>query len=193
MEQLTLFDAPASYRVPRRPRLELDRQGLTTWQSNIHRYQQSQRQAAPPQQTSLFDLPVSGWQQPDVIDPFTLPQQSALFWRQDNQAAAIDDSNQGCLYFIVDRCWPLLLYVGETQLSADRRWRGTHDCKDYILNYIELHRRYDLAVEVVAAIWPHLPPDKKTLQTWERQLILKWRSPFNKECWRWWGQPFGKD
>jgi hypothetical protein len=22
-------------------------------------------------------------------------------------------------------------------------------------------------------------------------LILRWRSPFNKECWKWWGQAFG--
>ena len=100
--------------------------------------------------------------------------------------------NQGCLYFILDRRWPILLYVGETKLTADQRWQGTHDCKDYILNYIELHRRHELEVEVVSVFWPHLPPDKKILQTWEKQLILKWRSPFNKECWRWWGQPFGK-
>ncbi|MGA1622790.1 MAG: GIY-YIG nuclease family protein [Synechocystis sp.] len=192
VEQLKLFDVPASYRVQREPTLNFDRPGLETWQKNIHRYQQSQRQINQPQQTALFDLPATSWHQPDDIDPFTLPQQTALFWRQGNKLEAIDDSNQGCLYFILDRRWPLLLYVGETKLSADRRWQGSHDCKDYILNYIELHRRYDYPVEVVAAFWPHLPPEKKTLQAWEKQLILKWRSPFNKECWRWWGQPFGK-
>jgi hypothetical protein len=192
LEQLKLFDLPSSYRVKREPKLEFDRQGLENWQSNIHRYQQSQRQPSQPQQTSLFDLPTTSWHQPNDIDPFTLPPQSALFWRQGNKLAAIDDSNQGCLYFILDRRWPLLLYVGETQLSADRRWQGNHDCKSYILNYIELHRRHDLPVEVVSAFWPHIPPDKKILQTWEKTLIFKWRSPFNKECWRWWGQPFGK-
>jgi hypothetical protein len=60
------------------------------------------------------------------------------------------------------------------------------------LQYIEMHRRYDLDVNVVSAFW-QLVPSKKILQQWERELILKWRSPFNKECWQWWGQPFGKD
>jgi hypothetical protein len=55
-----------------------------------------------------------------------------------------------------------------------------------------MHRRYDLDVKVVSAFW-QLVPSKKILQQWERELILKWRSPFNKECWQWWGQPFGKD
>jgi hypothetical protein len=26
----------------------------------------------------------------------------------------------------------------------------------------------------------------------ERELILRWQSPFNKENWQKWGQPFGK-
>lgn len=192
MKQLKLFDAPSSYRTKREAKLLLDRQGLEAWQGKIHRYQQSQRQPSQPQQISLFDGPANDWHNPDDIDPFTLPQQSSLFWRQGKGSAAMAGDSQGCLYFIIDRRWPLLLYVGETKLTADQRWRGTHDCKDYILNYIELHRRYDLEVEVVSAFWLHIPPDKNTLLAWEKALILKWRSPFNKECWRWWGQPFGK-
>ncbi|MEY2985345.1 MAG: hypothetical protein RLZZ568_1962 [Cyanobacteriota bacterium] len=191
-EQLKLFDAPSSYRVRHEPKLDLDRQGLQTWQRNIHSYQQSQRRIDSPQQIALFELPATSWHHPDEIDPFTLQQQSTLFWRQERKLEAIEASNQGCLYFILDRRWPLLLYIGETKLSVDHRWQGSHDCKDYILNYIERHRQYGLAVEVVAAFWPHLPPEKKTLQLWEKHLILKWRSPFNKQCWRWWGQPFGK-
>ena len=192
MEQLKLFDAPFPYRVKRGPKLLLDRQGLEDWQGKIHQYQQSQRQTEQPQQISLFDAPVTSWHHADEIDPFTLPQQSSLFWRQGKDSANITGENQGCLYFILDRRWPLLLYVGETKLTPDQRWQGTHDCKDYILSYIELHRRYELEVEVVASFWPHVPPEKKTLLAWEKELILKWRSPFNKECWRWWGKPFGK-
>ena len=130
--------------------------------------------------------------QPDEIDPFTLEQHTALFWRQGGRAGGWQGSEQGCLYFILDRQWPLLLYVGETKLSADQRWQGAHDCKDYIARYIELNRRYDKPVEVVSAFWTHIPAEKKLLRQWERALILKWRSPFNKECWQWWGQPFGK-
>ncbi len=193
MKQLKLFDTPGSYRVRRSPKLELDAAGLKRWQHQIHAYQQRiQQTPQAPQQGSLFDTPETTWHDPDDINPFSLNQHSSLFWRQGGRAGGWSGSEAGCLYFILDRQWPLLLYVGETKLSADQRWRGTHDCKAYIVRYIELHRRHDLPVEVVSAFWPHVPADKKILQAWEKQLILKWRSPFNKECWQWWGQPFGK-
>lgn len=165
---------------------------LIAWKERVYHYQQSIRQQSAPEQTSLFDLTPSAWHNPDEIDPFTLPAHSPLFWRQADRLDALDNSHQGCLYFILDRHCSLLLYIGETKLSANQRWQGHHDCKDYILSYIELHRRYDLPVAVTSAFWLHVPPQKKILRQWERELILKWRSPFNKECWQFWGQPFGK-
>jgi hypothetical protein len=51
-----------------------------------------------------------------------------------------------CIYFIIDNALPLLLYVGETMQTAKQRWNGTHDCKDYAMNYVELHRKHDLEV-----------------------------------------------
>jgi hypothetical protein len=169
----------------------MNREQLMRWKESIFAYQQTVKVTPPPQQTTLFELATTTWHQPDEIDPFALPSHSSLFWRQASLAEPLDSSNQGCLYFILDRSIPLLLYVGETKLTPNQRWQGTHDCKDYILQYIELHRRYQLTVEVVSAFWPHIPPQKKILQQWERHLILKWRSPFNKECWQWWGKPFG--
>ncbi|EHJ12640.1 hypothetical protein CWATWH0003_2656 [Crocosphaera watsonii WH 0003] len=53
---------------------------------------------------------------------------------------------------------------------------------DYIRNYIQLHRIHQLDVAVVSAFWEHIPPEKKVLLEWERELILKYRSPFKKEC-----------
>jgi hypothetical protein len=190
-KQLKLFDAPSPYRVSRPESLPMSREQLIRWKDSIFAYQQTVKVTPPPQQTTLFELATTTWHQPDEIDPFALPSHSSLFWRQASLAEPLDSSNQGCLYFILDRSIPLLLYVGETKLTPNQRWQGTHDCKDYILQYIELHRRYQLTVEVVSAFWPHIPPQKKILQQWERHLILKWRSPFNKECWQWWGKPFG--
>ncbi|MHC5748952.1 MAG: hypothetical protein ACYTXT_45400 [Nostoc sp.] len=44
---------------------------------------------------------------------------------------------------------------------------------------------------VNAAFWWDAPVDRRTRQELELNLILKWRSPFNKENWERWGQPFG--
>ncbi|WP_199315661.1 hypothetical protein [Aerosakkonema funiforme] len=55
-----------------------------------------------------------------------------------------------------------------------------------------MHRRYELPVEVATAFWWDTPPDRNARQKLERELILKWRSPFNNENWELWCQPFGK-
>ena len=97
-----------------------------------------------------------------------------------------------CFYFVIDNIFPLLLYIGETKRTPKARWAGVHDCKQYIMRYVELHRRYGLKVAISTAFeWDALG-DRKTRQQLEKELILKWRSPFNKECWKCWGQPFGK-
>ena len=46
---------------------------------------------------------------------------------------------------------------------------------------------------LVSAFWESIPADKKLLLEWEQKLILRYRSPFNKEAWKYWGQPFGKE
>jgi hypothetical protein len=191
VEQLKLFDLPSPYRVHRPPRLPLSPPELAAWQQRICQYQAGMRPQTPPRQGRLFDTEAADGQGPDDIDPFALAPHSALFWRQPPGADLWEAHQKGCLYFILDLHWPLLLYVGETQLSASQRWRGTHHCKDYILRYLELHRQYNQPQQVVSTFWPHVPAQKRRLQQWEKQLILKWRSPFNKECWQWWGQPFG--
>jgi hypothetical protein len=45
---------------------------------------------------------------------------------------------------------------------------------------------------VVAAFWWDVPAETRPRQQLELALIQKWRSPFNKENWDRWGQPFGK-
>ena len=71
-----------------------------------------------------------------------------------------------------------------------KRWNGVHDCKDSIFNYIELHRKYKMTVEVVSAFYFNVSTERKLRQNLESELIEKWRSPFNRESWKWWGQPF---
>ncbi|MEO0688447.1 MAG: GIY-YIG nuclease family protein, partial [Cyanobacteria bacterium J06649_11] len=41
------------------------------------------------------------------------------------------------------------------------------------------------------AFWWDAPDSTRPRQKLELELIQKWRSPFNKENWKLWGQPFG--
>ena len=49
-----------------------------------------------------------------------------------------------------------------------------------------------MKVAVVTAFYFNVPDNRKLRQQLESELIEMWRSPFNRESWKWWGQPFGK-
>ena len=193
MKQLNLFDTNASSLKSRLPSLVMDREALIKWKQRVFKYQETIKDSQSQQQT-LFEMPKSSWHTVDDIKPFELPIHNCLFWRMpEPKYQFADESNKGYLYFIIDNTLPILLYCGETKLTANQRWSGVHDCKDYIRNYIQLHRIHNLDVAVVSAFWEHIPPEKKILLKWERELIIKYRSPFNKESWKYWGQPFKKE
>lgn len=193
MKQLNLFDTNASSLKSRLPSLVMDREALIKWKQRVFKYQETIKDSQSQQQT-LFEMPKSSWHTVDDIKPFELPIHNCLFWRMpEPKYQFADESSKGYLYFIIDNTLPILLYCGETKLTANQRWSGVHDCKDYIRNYIQLHRIHNLDVAVVSAFWEHIPPEKKILLKWERELIIKYRSPFNKESWKYWGQPFKKE
>ncbi len=160
---------------------DLTASALMEWKAKIRRFQAGVAPTASIAQGDLF-----GESQDEVgaIDPFTLPQRNAEFWREQ-----FTDVGNAALYFVVDHEGPILLYVGET-VKANQRWKGTHDCKRYILNYVAAHRTHQLPVQVNIGFWPHAPADRKARQALERKLILQWRSPFNKENWQRWATPF---
>ncbi|CCQ58145.1 MAG: GIY-YIG nuclease family protein [Crocosphaera sp.] len=194
MKQLNLFDTNDSSLKSKQPSLIMDREALIKWKQRIFKYQNEVRNSQQPKQQTLFDLPKTSWHTVEDIKPFELPIHNCLFWRMPEPKHEFEDeSNKGYLYFIIDNTLPILLYVGETKRTAFQRWKGVHDCKDYIRNYIQLHRIHKLDVAVVSAFWEHIPPDKKVLLEWEQELILKYRSVFNKECYKFWARPFGKE
>ncbi|NJN24177.1 MAG: GIY-YIG nuclease family protein [Acaryochloridaceae cyanobacterium RL_2_7] len=127
--------------------------------------------------------------EPDVLslNPLDLPQQNTEFWRQ-----KFTDVGSSAFYFVSDAAVPVVLYVGETG-QANSRWKGEHDCKRYLMNYVELHRRYELPVTVQIGFYPEAPEETRARQQLEQSLIQIWRSPFNKENWQHWGKPFGAD
>ena len=37
--------------------------------------------------------------------------------------------------------------------TAKQRWNSTHNCQDYMMNYVELHRKHNLEVKMCSAFW----------------------------------------
>ena len=181
MQQLELFPEfqPSSAKSPQ---LTMSSQALQSWKKRILEHQQSER-APQAQQGTLFELAPKPCD-PNNIDLFALELHNLSFCEKP------DWGDRTCLYFVIDK-FPLLLYVGETHRTPKQRWMS-HDCHGYIQNYIELHRRYSLDVGVGIAFWYGAPVNRKQRLQLESELIYKWKSPFNKECWQYWGQPFGK-
>jgi hypothetical protein len=165
------------------PLLEIGASTLQDWKQRIFQYQQQTIKSVGPAQATLFEAQ-SLETNLETLDPFQLRSQNIEFWRW-----PADESGLAALYFVIDYELPLLLYVGET-CQSNQRWKGVHDCKRYVRNYIEAHRPHDLPVSVRIGFWPHAPEATRPRQKMERLLIEKWRSPFNKENWRHWGTPF---
>lgn len=189
--QPSLFSAAelraCSYRVDRVEPLEMSRTALEEWKQRLFRYQQQVKVSEPAEQGLLFDLapaPSRAVSDPDSINPFTLPQQNTEFWRW-----KADEKGVAALYFVIDYELPVLLYVGET-VKSNQRWKGEHDCKRYLLNYRQAHYQHQLPSMLGIAFWPHAPEGTRPRQKLESALIYKWRSPFNKENWEFWGTPF---
>ena len=157
---------------------------LIRWNAQIFSYQQQVRESQPLQQNSLFDLAPTHYD-PDSIDPFSLKLNTMHFWRM-----PADSPGYPCIYFVIDTHLPILLYVGES-CKSNQRWKGIHDCKRYVEKYHDLHYKYGLERAVSIAFWFDTPTDRTARLDLELSLILRWRSPFNKECWQMWGQPFG--
>ncbi len=125
------------------------------------------------------------------LNPLELRAQSLAFWRWPSapqQGAAI--------YLVMDRpadsASPLLLYVGETG-CADRRWKGDHDCKNYLAAYSEALGLAELATSLSIRFWCDVPSDSRGRRRLEQLLIRHWLPPFNKETRERWATPFTAD
>lgn len=189
VEQPSLFtdlDSPKASFSPKHERLEISAATLQDWKQRIFEYQNNIKVNAPVEQGALFEmgLPISTAIDPDEINPFSLPQQNTQFWRW-----KASDQGVAALYFVIDYELPLLLYVGET-VKSNQRWKGEHDCKRYLLNYRQVHYQHQLPSSLGIAFWSQAPEKTRPRQQLESALIYKWRSPFNKENWTFWGTPF---
>ncbi|NEP63219.1 MAG: GIY-YIG nuclease family protein [Symploca sp. SIO2G7] len=159
----------------------LGKHELVRWKRKVAAFQMTVKTLPVMAQGSLFEVAANP---ADTIDPFALPQQNTEFWRW--QAS---DVGVAALYFVIDYHSDLLLYVGET-VKSNQRWKGEHDCKRYLMNYRHTHYHHHLESQLGIAFWRYAPAERRPRQKAESSLIFRWRSPFNKENWTFWGTPF---
>jgi hypothetical protein len=189
-EQNSLFsakDLAGSYTTGRKPHLELSPEALQGWKQRVLTFQSDVIVGEPVSQGNLFGDMLGIALNADSFNPLELPRQNTQFWRW-----KAEDAGVSSIYFVFDYGTggsPLLLYTGET-VKSNQRWKGEHGCKHYLLNYQQAHYHYSLPTEIGIAFWQDAPVQTKARQQLERDLILKWRSPFNKENWAFWGTPF---
>jgi hypothetical protein len=190
MEQQSLFtlaEQQALYRTryqqQAKLQMGLSAEALCQWQQRILDYQSQVSQTPVVMQSSLL-AELGSQPLATSIDPFSLQRRSLNFWRW-----PADSPGVAALYFVIDYRWPLLLYIGET-CKANQRWKGEHDCKRYAANYQALHSQHGLTAPVGIAFWMDAPSEVRDRQHWESMLIERWRSPFNKQNWQFWGTPF---
>ena len=122
----------------------------------------------------------------DKINPFELKGFSINFWRSNKYV-----HNGPAMYFVVDTLEnkKIILYIGETQ-SADSRWKGVHDCKNYINNYKESLAYSNIRNHLDIRFYLDVPKEVKFRRKLEQKLIYLWLPPFNKETRNRWSTTF---
>ena len=120
------------------------------------------------------------------IYPFSLKGISLNFWRT-NQSV----HDGPAMYFVIDtmESSQIILYIGETN-SANKRWKGEHDCKNYLSNYKEALAYNNLTNQLDIRFFLDVPKEAKSRRRLEQKLIYLWMPPFNKETRDRWSTTF---
>ena len=97
------------------------------------------------------------------------------------------------VYFVMDNIINseenIVLYIGET-ISAEKRWKGEHDCKNYLSNYLDILQKANVTTNLNIRFWLDVPITIKERRKLEQKLIQTWLPPFNKETRGIWATPF---
>ncbi len=168
--------------------LRLSKELLMQWQDKIDSYQAELFKGLSSQHTqpSLFAEPDSNHM--NSFEPLSLKPLPLSFWRWP------ESPHEGpAIYLVMDRIEKkdsqILLYIGET-VAANRRWKGDHDCKDYLASYCEALANVGIKHQLSIRFWSDVPTSTKARRAIEQQLIQKWLPPFNKETRSRWKTPF---
>ena len=153
------------------------RSSLIQWRKNICEYQNKVIENLHNRigQKSLFKI--DNYLDLKKINPFLLTSFSINFWRSKKSV-----DNGPAMYFVIDtiKNSKIILYIGETN-SANKRWKGDHDCKNYISNYKETMSNNNLESNLDIRFFLDVPKEVKLRRKLEKRLIYLWLPPFNKE------------
>ena len=165
--------------------LEIDSESLLIWRKNIFKHQQfvlNDFKKLSLQSSFIEDKKIVE----QKLNPFSLTSSSINFWRSNKPI-----HNGPAIYFVIDtiKKEQIILYIGETY-SADKRWKGEHDCKNYINNYKESLSKNNIESHIDIRFSLDVPSDTKFRRKLEQKLILLWLPPFNKETRSRWSTTF---
>ena len=157
--------------------LNQSRSSLIAWRKTIYEFQSKviENLQNPISQNYLFKFDDS--LDSIKINPFSLTSFSINFWRSNKSVA-----KGPAMYFVIEtiKTSKIILYIGETN-SADKRWKGDHDCKNYISNYKETMANNKLESNLDIRFFLDVPKEVKLRRKLEKRLIYLWLPPFNKE------------
>ena len=166
----------------------VDKKVIREWQKKIIRHQSPLFEYGynNPNQSSLFEF--HSEESSSNINPIELTPLPLSFWRWPKTM------HEGpAIYFVIDNIISsnenIVLYIGET-ISAEKRWKGEHDCKKYLSNYSETLQKANVKNQLNIRFWLDVPIETKQRRKLEQNLIQAWLPPFNKETRGIWATPF---
>ena len=124
----------------------------------------------------------------EYLNPTELTPLPLSFWRWPKAM------HEGpAVYFVMDKIIDsdknIILYIGET-ISAENRWKGEHDCKNYLSCYSDSLHKANMRTNLNIRFWLDVPINTKERRSLEQKLIQTWLPPFNKETRGIWSTPF---
>ncbi len=166
--------------------LKIKAEILTEWRNRIYNYQLKISKDTHNKISLQTSLPINTISSERKIDPFSLQPLSLNFWRTNQYI-----HNGPAMYFVIDSMEnsKIILYIGETN-SANKRWKGEHDCKNYLMNYKEALAHNKLSSHQDIRFFLDVPKEVKLRRKLEQQLIYLWLPPFNKETRDRWATTF---
>ena len=164
----------------------MKRETLIECRNKIHNHQLKISKESHNKTYQQKILPVKNFFNEKNIDQFSLQPLSLNFWRTNQHI-----HNGPAMYFVIDNMESskIILYIGETN-SANKRWKGEHDCKNYLMNYKEALAHNKLSSHQDIRFFLDVPKEVKLRRKLEQQLIYLWLPPFNKETRDRWATTF---
>jgi len=186
--QFELFDSSinTSTNLQHSNNLKVKSETIMIWRNKIYAHQSKiseENSNRICQQTIINDIDSFDDKE---IDPFLLQPLSLSFWRADKYV-----HDGPAMYFVIDtmKDSKIILYIGETT-SANKRWKGVHDCKTYLSNYKETLAFNNLSSHQDIRFFLDVPKEVKLRRKLEQKLIYLWLPPFNKETRNRWSTTF---